>query len=176
MFKNWEEKRFAKLLVKREVQAKETKKILAGVLASLPDDLVDFIDKEIVFIDGRDNYRNYLAYVSVLNSKESKQIIYLNPNFFLLDQKKQQYVIMREIGHIYLDHNLKKDHSFADYKKREQEVDFFVVEHGFATVQSPLSLFSSYYVQINFYEIFWIILCLLLVVLVWYSLFNIRIK
>jgi len=108
--------------------------IIAQVILKLPLEVKDFIENEILFVNGDKEERASCINLADLRNQgkgEKGYIIYIDAIFHSISEEEKKYIIAHEIGHAYLKHsNVNKT------TKNENEANNFAIEHGFSKAKT----------------------------------------
>ncbi|HSX57799.1 MAG TPA: ImmA/IrrE family metallo-endopeptidase [Candidatus Saccharimonadales bacterium] len=114
------EEKFGARLVGKRV----TKRFVIEALQLLPDEVVDFVTKNVWFVS---SFEDAWGFVLTGEELQGKQLIFLSDDLFGESEKQIRYTILHEVGHVILKHRnaILQSQTKLESQKQEMEADSF---------------------------------------------------
>jgi len=102
----------------------EVRKIICEVVSLLPTKTIDFVTKNVWFVN---SFPDAWGFVFRGNELKGKYLVFLSNEIFKQPKEDQYYEIAHEIGHILLKHrnSIGKPQTKAHIARQEREADGF---------------------------------------------------
>ncbi len=121
------------------VKDEETKHIIADVLLRMPEHILEYVVKNVLFYPSEPDRNEDGVCINMTDlecyDKRKNFIIILDSNFFRQSEEGKYYTIAHEIGHAYLNHE-----NASTNKDNENQADNFASQYGFKKPADRISI------------------------------------